>query len=357
MTALPLSSCLSALMLATAPGAGSPAPATPAPPVPAAAVPPRAAPPSALAPPPGRVPLSEGFSLLGTSLGLAAAATGVVLFIGGDSLIDTPAPSMGPPAEGSLDSRLSRYLYRRGSRRLWVGLPDLAGAYLLPIIPAVWYGADTAALELHGRAWSRADANPHHRLFAYIEAAGWTYLVTGFVKYTVGRPRPYTEGSNNHPELRHKASQDNLSFFSGHASVSFAVGAFMAEDVSRYLRRVPLAGSSRLRRFLLGTLLPYTVGYGVPAIIGVSRIVDQQHWPTDVAVGAAAGALIANAVYALHFDSEGNPERRRVHTGGGDARARGPRLALVPSLAPPIAGGRGHSSAPLGLTCAYLGRF
>ena len=99
------------------------------------------------------------------------------------------------------------------------------------------------------------DQNPHHRLLAFVEAVGWTYLLTGMVKYTAGRPRPYTEAANDHPELRHRASEDNLSFFSGHASVSFAVGAFLAEDTSRYLLRGPLseaAGAGTARRLLLG---------------------------------------------------------------------------------------------------------
>jgi membrane-associated phospholipid phosphatase len=319
---------------------------------PAGPAPPRAPVPPPLAAP---VPLLDEFSPLGLGISLGAAATGVFLFIRGDALLGTPSPSMGPPDRDSVDSRLSRHLYQPGVRHMWWGIPDATGAFVLPLLPVMWYGADWLALSTRGRPLIRDDPNPHHRLFAYLETMGWTYLLTGLVKYTVGRPRPYTEAANNHPDLRRRPDQDNLSFFSGHASVSFAVGAFLAEDVSRNLRRTTLADCTPATRFLLGTLLPYTVGYGVPALVGVSRIADQQHWPTDVAMGAVTGALIANAVYALHFERDGQPRRRRVR--GEQARSEaGLRLTFVPQI-PTLGWGRSDPAAPVPLGLGYLGRF
>jgi len=87
----------------------------------------------------------------------------------------------------------------------------------------------------------------------------------------------------------------------------------------------------------------------------VSRIVDQQHWPTDVAMGAVTGALIANAVYALHFERDGQPRRRRVR--GEQARSdAGLRLTLVPQI-PALGWGRSDPGAPVPLGLGYLGRF
>jgi membrane-associated phospholipid phosphatase len=266
-----------------------------------------------------RVPLTQNFSPLETAVALTVAAAGAFLLAEGRLVFDPPYPGMGPPHPQSIDARLSRWMYQQGSQRMWAGVPDVAGAYLLPVLPALFYGGEWLSWHLRGRPLLAChDQNPHHRLLAFVEAMGWTYLLTGVVKYTAGRPRPYTEAGNDHPELRHRSSEDNLSFFSGHASVSFAVGAFLAEDTSRYLLRGPLseaAGAGPARRRLRGRVVPYLVGYGVPAVIGVSRIVDQQHWPSDVATGALTGALIAHLVYAIHFDADGNPQRRNVDVG------------------------------------------
>ena len=282
-----------------------------------------------------RVPLTENFSPLETTVALTVATAGAFLLAEGRLVFDPPYPSMGPPHPNSIDARLSRWAYQRGSERMWGGVPDFAGAYLLPVVPLLFYGGEWLSWQTRGQPlFACHDQNPHHRLLAFVEAVGWTYLLTGVVKYTAGRPRPYTAMANDHPDLRHRASEDNLSFFSGHASVSFAVGAFLAEDTSRYLLRGPLseaAGAGTASRVLLGRVAPYLLGYGVPAVIGASRIVDQQHWPSDVVTGAVTGALIAHLVYAVHFDAEGNPQRRH---GQGKSASQ-----VVPQLMPIV--GRG----------------
>jgi hypothetical protein len=263
----------------------------------------------------GPVPLAEEFSRTETAVAIGVAAAGVYLLAAGSTLFDAPKPSMGPPDRDSIDARLAGWLYRPESGRLWGGAPDLIGIAVVPALPLLMYGIDTAALLRTGRPWLRpGQMNPHHHLLAYVEAVGWTLLLTGVIKYVVGRPRPYTEGSLDHPELRRKVSEDNLSFFSAHAAIDFAVGAFVTQDVSRALLRGPLAASTPLPRFLLGQLLPALVGYGVPTLVGISRIVDQQHWPSDVVAGGLTGALIAHLVYATHFDAEGLPRQRNALT-------------------------------------------
>jgi membrane-associated phospholipid phosphatase len=264
---------------------------------------------------PGPVPLAEEFSRTETAVAMGATAAGLYLLAAGSTLFDPPKPSMGPPDRDSIDARLAGWLYRPEGGRLWGGAPDLIGIAVVPALPLLMYGIDTAALLRTGRPWLRpSQMNPHHHLLAYVEAVGWTMLLSGVIKYVVGRPRPYTEGSLDHPELRQRGSEDNLSFFSAHAAIDFAVGAFVTQDVSRALLRGPLAGSTPVSRFLLGHLLPAMVGYGVPTLVGISRIVDQQHWPSDVVAGGLSGALIAHLVYATHFDAEGLPRRRNALT-------------------------------------------
>jgi membrane-associated phospholipid phosphatase len=263
-------------------------------------------------PPPGRVPLGESFSPADTAAAIAVGTLGVTTMFLAPRTLGSPDPSFGPPAPDSLDARLSRFLYAAdgADRRFLWGLPDAAGT-AIPLVPALIYGSSTLSLWLRGAPLlPGGDPNPDHRLLAYAEALGWTYLLTGVVKHTVGRPRPYTEGANAHPELRRTRREDNLSFFSGHASGTFAAGAFLARDVSAYLRNVTLADSAPATRFAVGTLLPYTLGYGLPAVVTLSRVIDQQHWPSDVLIGAAAGTIISNLVWTRHFHSDGRPRRR-----------------------------------------------
>lgn len=292
------------------------------------------------APAPGRsVPLADEFSAAETTVAIAAAAAGLTLLAAGNRFFGAPKPSMGVPDPDSVDARLTRRFYQDSGDRLWHGVPDVAGIAVLPALPLLLYGIDTVALLRTGRPWLReGELNPHHHLLAYVEAAGWTILVSGAIKYVVGRPRPYTEGALDHPQLRQRESEDNLSFFSAHASIDFAVGAFVTEDVSRALRRGPLAGARPVPRFLLGWFLPALVGYGVPTLVGVSRVVDQQHWPSDVIVGGLTGALIAHLVYATHFDDAGLVRGRHA-------------LSLAPVVATGPAAGAG--SVGLGLS----GRF
>ena len=248
--------------------------------------------------PPPPVPLRENFSTLELGAAVAATAGGVFLLTAGPNVLPAPTPGMGPPSPGSLDARLSRWFYRPGKGRFLAGGPDLFGAYVFPVLPALAYG-----LPVFG-------APSSHRLVAYMEALGWTYLLTGVIKYAVGRPRPYNELANNHPELRKRPGEDNLSFFSGHASSTFAAGVFVVEDLSRYLRRTLLVEAGPAARLMVGSVVPAAVGYGVPALVGLSRIIDQQHWPSDVVVGALVGTLVAHLTYAVHFDGDGEPRRR-----------------------------------------------
>jgi membrane-associated phospholipid phosphatase len=169
----------------------------------------------------------------------------------------------------------------------------------------------------------------------------------------VGRPRPYTAAGNDHPELRRRRSQDNLSFFSGHAATTFAAGVFLAEDLSRAVRRRIRARSTRL---LLGTVLPFSIGYGLPTFISLSRVVDQQHWPSDVAMGAAIGALIAHGTYALHFDAAGHPRRRHpARDPSTEPRgASGPRGPTLTGLGPvPLGGGPAGGGFALAATGTF----
>ncbi len=272
------------------------------------------------------LPVAENFSPLELVLGGGAAVLGATLLTVGRSW-GTPGPAMGPPDSNSWDARLSRASFMddqdRGQRFLG-GLPDTLGATVVPLIPMAYYGGlwalggttGTSGVSVHER-------NPDHKLVAFMETMAWTYLITAVTKSAVGRPRPYTDLANNHPALRGSTAEDNLSFFSGHSSGAFAAGTFFAKDLSRYLRRHTLRDDGPVARALLGFVLPYALCYGIPAVVAVSRVIDQQHWPSDVVLGTATGVLVAHLTYEAHFDAAGRPRSRR----GDEIHA-----ALVPAV-------------------------
>jgi membrane-associated phospholipid phosphatase len=285
--------------------------------------------------------LLENFSPTEIALTTVASGTAIFLLTAGKGVLGAPHPGMGVPHPQSLDARLSRrwYAAEGSDRRFLGGAPAGFGATVLPLLPLAYYGANTLALAARDRPlWPAGEVNASHKLMGYLEAVGWTYFVTAFAKLTTGRSRPYV--ANNHLELRERASEDHLSFFSLHASGSMAVGAFVAEDVSRTLRHGPLAQAAPVTRALLGVALPYGVGYGLPLVIGASRIVDQQHWPSDVLIGWVTGGLVAHLAYGAHFDGRGQPRRRR-----GDVDR------VVGAVAPmPLAGPGGAVNPGLGVS-------
>jgi membrane-associated phospholipid phosphatase len=104
----------------------------------------------------------------------------------------------------------------------------------------------------------------------------------------------------------------NLSFFSGHATSSFTIAAFVNRDLGDWLVVRPLASSHPAVKIVVGRVLPAAGRHGVATLVGVSRIVDQAHYLSDVGVGALVGTAIGNAVSALHFDGLGRPRRWHV---------------------------------------------
>lgn len=260
-----------------------------------------------------RIPIGDGFSTAELVTTALVVPAGLGMLAAGERLFGVPEPSFGPPAPGSFDRRwVERLHLDDGSGgRFLARVPDL-GAYVLPWIPVVAYGLDVVGRGRRSVSLT-GDPNGDHRLIAYAQVIGWTALATGFAKTFVGRDRPYVVLSR--PELAGSSREDRLSFFSSHSAMLFAGGSFVALDVSRRLLSGALASASPAQRALLGHALPLLLTYGTASLIALSRVIDQQHWPTDVLAGAAVGLAVGQVVYRTHFDEEGEPRRRRGATG------------------------------------------
>jgi membrane-associated phospholipid phosphatase len=110
-----------------------------------------------------------------------------------------------------------------------------------------------------------------------VEATVSAMALNQTVKFSVGRARPYT--IERPAELvPTNPTDDNLSFFSGHSSFSFALAASAAT----------IAG---LRGYRYAWVL-WAVGLPLAATTAILRLGADKHWASDVLIGGAIGTAI-----------------------------------------------------------------
>jgi len=114
------------------------------------------------------------------------------------------------------------------------------------------------------------------------EAQLFTEGLTVLLKFAVGRERP--DKGKGHGKTSFKPFQGfDRSLPSGHAARAFAVAAVFAD---RYGHPVPFAA------------------YSAAALIGLSRVYQDDHFASDVFAGAALGFAVGKALSRRHADSE-----------------------------------------------------
>jgi membrane-associated phospholipid phosphatase len=107
-----------------------------------------------------------------------------------------------------------------------------------------------------------------------LEAGVASGLVNQVAKFASGRQRPSVRfGDPRPPDV-----EDNLSFYSGHVTLAFAVATS--------------AGIVAQRRGYRTAPWVWTIGYALAATTGYLRIAGDRHYLTDVVVGALTGTAI-----------------------------------------------------------------
>lgn len=119
-------------------------------------------------------------------------------------------------------------------------------------------------------------------------------VVASAIKGVVGRQRPFVRplDARNYQLFRGvKGGNDYRSFPSGHTVAAFAAAATVTAETSRNAPNT--------------TWIVAPVMYGGAALAGVSRMYNNQHWASDVLIGAAIGTFAGLKVVRYH-DSRPN---------------------------------------------------
>ncbi len=156
----------------------------------------------------------------------------------------------------------------------------------------------------------------------YSETVALTLALTNIVKIAVRRPRPLAyvaaEAHKGDADYSNSSTDSSLSFFSGHASMTGAIGA-----TATYLAFARSPGTWR-------PWVTLTLATTVSTLVSVYRVRAGKHFPTDVLAGTFAGAGIGIVVPHLHRTED--VQQRRVWVGFApevrDDKTRGGSLTL-----------------------------
>ena len=107
------------------------------------------------------------------------------------------------------------------------------------------------------------------------KSIGTTGITTELLKLSFGRARPHTDNGAYFFDPVHWHNNDYKSFPSGHTSLAFAFITPYAEQYSRWL-------------------------YLLPVSVAFSRVYKNDHWPSDVLMGATLG--FASGYFFQHKD-------------------------------------------------------
>lgn len=152
-------------------------------------------------------------------------------------------------------------------------------------------------------------------LFIDLEAYSVSGLISLTAEHAVGRARPYTTDCNARDPSTGRLLQtcgggnDARSFYSGHAAATSTTAGLVCIEH----QHLPLFGGG------FADLAPCLFMIGVSVTAGFFRLIDDEHWASDVMAGWIAGTAAGYLLpAALHYGfRDGHPPEIKM----GDARA------------------------------------
>lgn len=133
--------------------------------------------------------------------------------------------------------------------------------------------------------WLNRTTYTHTKGFA--ESLCGTYLLTVLTKNIVGRRRPSYDHYPKSADI-----EASKSFFSGHASISFATATYSSLYVIDHIGGDNIAGSILKMVYATGAL-------SLASYIAYTRVADNKHFVSDVIVGGIVGTTFSYFVYSL----------------------------------------------------------
>jgi membrane-associated phospholipid phosphatase len=131
------------------------------------------------------------------------------------------------------------------------------------------------------------DAELPPDILVVAESAAFAVTIDDFAKLGFARERPYVHARTPAEREALHASTDNMSFFSGHATLAFALA-------------VSSGTVGSLRRYRLAPLM-WVVGLTLASAGAYLRIAADEHYATDVLTGVVVGSAVGFSVpYFLH---------------------------------------------------------
>lgn len=139
-------------------------------------------------------------------------------------------------------------------------------------------------------------------------------FITNGIKHVAGRARPSQDpdDASDFTFLGGFQDDEHRSFPSGHSTAAFAFAAAASTELGE---RWPQ------HRMVVGTVL-----FSGATLVGLSRMYNNRHWASDVAMGAAVGSFTGWKVVRYTRRHPQNPVDR-LFLGSGQAA---PRVALAP---------------------------
>lgn len=127
------------------------------------------------------------------------------------------------------------------------------------------------------------------------EAIAVAGITTTILKGIAGRARPFVSLDTNPHDFhlgRGFTNGNFQSFPSGHTTAAFALASTVTSESQRWWPR---------RTWIVGPVM-----YGAATVVGLSRMYNNRHWASDVALGAAIGTFSGIKVVRYSHGHTGN---------------------------------------------------